>query len=84
MKEENKENDFIWNKENDFFSKLKMIVNLFCYKIKVTDFCIKILIQLSYVRKITSFLIPIFCSPVPLLFLFHFRDSRCLILLNGV
>ena len=41
MKEENKENDFIWNKENDFFSKLKMIVNLFCYKIKVTDFCIK-------------------------------------------
>ena len=70
------------NKENDFFSKLKMIVNLFCYENKVTDFCLKK--YSSNVRKITSFLIPIFCSPVPLLFLFHFRDPRCLILPNGV
>ena len=67
-----------------FFSKLKMIVILFCYENKVTDFCIKNIHSVSYVRKIISSLIPIFRSPVPLLFLFHFRDPRCLILLNGV
>ena len=75
---------FFETKKMIFFSKLKMIVILFCYENKVTDFCIKNIHAVSYVRKIISSLIPIFRSPVPLLFLFHFRDPRCLILLNGV
>ena len=51
---------------------------------KVSYFCIKIFITLSHARKVTSFYLYIFCSPVPLLFLFQFRGQRCLILLNGV
>ena len=47
------------------------------YEGKKPYFCIKILITLFHVRKITSFKVYIFRSPRPLLFLFHFRGRRC-------
>ena len=45
--------------------------------------CEKSYFLLFHVRKVTYFQAYIFHSTVPLLFLFHFRDRRCLIYLNG-
>ena len=74
---------FVFCKILKIFSFFKAIINLFSYE-KGPYFYIKMFITLSHVRKITSFQVYGFCSPVPLLFLFYFRGWRCPGLFSGV